>query len=273
MHGRIQFTRLFSFLASLIVCSGPAAAGETWGGGHGSADAACRERIGNSESAYAYKRAEVNGNVAYCYVKIKEGEGDEIHDASVTKDEPAPEAEEEKKEEASGAAQGGPGEPGGKGGKEPKVDSFPFVCHKNYFGSDFEQELNDAYKTTHAGTGGAGAGLFTGGNAAVLEWKEKGVRKRQWFTSGDGHSEQHILAYITEKKIPKEAVTRILSELSPCVERCYPALHKHFEGVRKNVKLEFFWIHDKDTHKDCKLKDAAYKRLEEKNNRRKKLFP
>ena len=98
---------------------------------------------------------------------------------------------------------------------------------------------------------------------AVLEWTKNGVMKTQGFNSSGAHSEQNILAYMTSQNIPKEAVTRIFTELSPCQGQCLPALSERFEGVRQNVTLQFHWIHSQGQNfKTCgtstngKMEDA-----------------
>lgn len=83
---------------------------DTWDGGHPSADAACRARMDES-GAFRFHRAQVNGNVAYCYSKAKDGKGPEYHDTSVTKDEappppPNPKDADEGDAKADGNAQG-----------------------------------------------------------------------------------------------------------------------------------------------------------------------
>jgi len=78
--------------ALLWMMSSQPALADTWDGGKGSADAACRARLDES-GAYRFSRAEINGNVAYCYVKAKDGEGSEVHDTSVTRDDPPPEGQ------------------------------------------------------------------------------------------------------------------------------------------------------------------------------------
>jgi len=96
---------LSAVTAFLCIGLSAAALADTWDGGKGSADAACRARIDES-GAYRYSRAEINGNVAYCYVKVKEGEGSDIHDASVTRDDPLPEAPAEEKAAGESAEAG-----------------------------------------------------------------------------------------------------------------------------------------------------------------------
>lgn len=73
-------------------------AGDTWDGGYGSPEEACRNRV-NEEGAFRFSRAEVKGNVAYCFTIAKKDGKDEYHDASVTRDEPA---EEPKKDAEDG---------------------------------------------------------------------------------------------------------------------------------------------------------------------------
>jgi hypothetical protein len=73
------------------------AAGETWEGGYGSADAACRAKIDES-GAFQYSRVEIKGKVGHCYTKAKDGEGDEIYASAVTQDEMPEEGQEAKSE-------------------------------------------------------------------------------------------------------------------------------------------------------------------------------
>lgn len=259
-------------LALLLLLSRPAsAAGTTWTGGHSSADAACKAIIGDG-GYYPFHRAEVKGDLAYCYTKSKDGEGDEIYSSAVFKEDPPPEKD---KDEAGQSKKDEPAAGGGEGAPPPPSkddkDKFKSKCLDQYFGSEWEPELKAAYGTTNSGVGGAEGGVVGNGNVAVLEWKEGGARKRQKFTSGDGHSEQHLLAFLNEKKIPKESVTRIFSELSPCEARCLPALSAYFAGARKNITLEFNWLHSGEgKYSTCKGKNANALRSEVKAERRKR---
>jgi hypothetical protein len=87
-----QRSRLWAALALLGVGLSQTTLADTWDGGSGSADAACRVRLDES-GAYRFSRAEINGNVAYCYMKPKDGEGSEVHSTSVVRDEPPPETQ------------------------------------------------------------------------------------------------------------------------------------------------------------------------------------
>jgi hypothetical protein len=64
---------------------------ETWEGGYGSADAACRAKIDES-GAFMYSRVEIKGNIGHCYTKPKEGEGDDSYTTAVMRDEPPEES-------------------------------------------------------------------------------------------------------------------------------------------------------------------------------------
>jgi|GEM_PF-6090178 len=269
--------KLWLFLGILLLSQKSITAGDTWDGGHGSPDQACRARV-DEGGAYMYSHAEQNGDVAYCYVKPKEGEGDKSHASSVTKDAPVEKAEadtsqenttsEEKKPESSSPP---------ATSSSTKKDEFVAKCIDEYFSTSFETEINQAYKTTQAGVGGASGGVTEGGNVAVLEWKENNILKKQWFSSGDGHSEEHILAYLKEKSIPREQVTRIFSELSPCLDKCLPSLSSHFAGIRSQVTLEFYWYHNKDKkggkpYTTCQGSDAQQTRQIYKQARRQKAL-
>lgn len=65
-----------------------AQAAKTWDGGFGSADAACRAKIGETGGFYVYSRVEIKGDVGHCYVKAKDGTGEDIYDTAVTRDDP-----------------------------------------------------------------------------------------------------------------------------------------------------------------------------------------
>lgn len=258
LHGRTHtplktpWALLSLVLAVALGSPPPARAGDTWDGGYGSPEEACRNRV-NEEGAFRFSRAEVHGNVAYCFTIAKKDGKDEYHDASVTRDETA----EEPKKDAEDSQKSDSTLPKGATANTPPPaasnDVFPTACIEAYGTTDFETELDAAYKAKSSPTG----------NVAVLEWTKNGVRKTQWFNSSGAHSEQNILAYMTAQNIPKEAVTRIFTELSPCQGQCLPALSQRFEGVRKNVSLEFHWIHSTgQNHKTCgtstngKMEDA-----------------
>jgi hypothetical protein len=250
--------KLFSIFLSLALAAllGPvssARSGSTWDGGYGSPEEACRNRV-NEEGAFRFSRAEVHGNVAYCFTIAKQDGKDEYHDASVTRDEPVEEA---KKDEDAADKKAPTPEPAKTPPPPPAAskDAFPVACIEAYGTTDFETEIDDAYKAKSSPSG----------NVAVLEWTEKGNRKTKWFNSSGAHSEQNILAYMTSNNIPKEAVTRIFTELSPCQGQCLPALSQRFEGVRKNVTLQFHWIHSTgQNYKTCgtstngKMEDAKF---------------
>lgn len=252
---RSQIRTLFPFrglvLAALLGSIAPLWAGDTWDGGYGSAEEACRNRI-NEEGAFRFSRAEVHGNVAYCFTIAKQDGKDEYHDASVTRDEPA---EEPKKDEEEANNKSNASEPAKAPPPPPAAskDEFSSACIEAYGTTDFETEIDDAYKAKSSPTG----------NVAVLEWTDKGKRKTKWFNSSGAHSEQNILAFMTSQNIPKEAVTRIFTELSPCLNQCLPALSEKFAGVRKNVTLQWHWIHSTgQNYKTCgtstngKMEDA-----------------
>jgi hypothetical protein len=239
----------------------------TWDGSYGSADAACRAKHAG-EGAYQFHRADVKGNIAHCYEKAKDGEGDEIYYSAVSKDE-GPEEEAKPADSKDGNSNATPPtNPGaGSGGGKPK-DEFASKCIP-FPSNEWNTELDAAYKAPVSGSGGAGAGMFDAQNAAVLEWNEGGSRKTQWFTSGDGHTEKHILTYLKDKKIPRENVTRIYSELSPCIAQCLPALSKHFEGMKSKVTIEFSWFHGTGKqYQGCNHGNATQDRKTQKKERR-----
>lgn len=248
---KVPLALLGLILASMLGSISPVRAGDTWEGGYGSPEEACRNKL-DETGAFKFSRAEVHGNVAYCFTIAKKDGKDEFHDASVTRDEPA---EEPKKDEEAGQKNSSPSEGANAGAPPPAAsnDVFPTACIEAYGATDFETEIDAAYKAKSSPTG----------NVAVLEWTKNGARKTQWFNSSGAHSEQNILAYMTAQKIPKEAVTRIFTELSPCQSQCLPALSERFEGVRKNVTLQFHWIHSTgQNYKTCgtstngKMEDA-----------------
>lgn len=248
---KMAFIRLCFVFAALVGAVLPARAGETWGGGFASPDDACRSKIDES-GAFKFSRPEVHGNVAYCFTIAKQDGKDEYHDASVTRDEPAEEPKKDE-EEANNKSSAPEGENAGAPPPAASNDAFSTACIEAYGTTDFETEIDDAYKAKSSPTG----------NVAVLEWTEKGKRKTKWFNSSGAHSEQNILAFMTAQNIPKEAVTRIFTELSPCQGQCLPALSERFAGVRKNVCLEFHWIHSTgQNYKTCgtstngKMEDA-----------------
>ncbi|MBK7545545.1 MAG: hypothetical protein IPI56_07375 [Elusimicrobia bacterium] len=248
---KMPLALLCLFLAVSLGSASLTRAGDTWDGGYGSPEEACRNRV-NEEGAFRFSRAEVNGNVAYCFTIAKKDGKDEYHDASVTRDEPV---EEPKKDEEDGNKKNPAPEPAKASAPPPAAskDAFPTACIEAYGTTEFETEIDDAYKAKSSPSG----------NVAVLEWTKNGMRKTQWFNSSGAHSEQNILAYMTSQNIPKEAVTRIFTELSPCQGQCLPALSERFEGVRKNVTLQFHWIHSTgQNYKTCgtstngKMEDA-----------------
>lgn len=259
---RNAFRILTPVLSALLGAAVPVLAGDTWDGGFGSADAACRSKYDDS-GAFRYSRAEVKGNVAHCYSIAKEDGKDEYYDTAVTKDEPAEEAKEEAKEEKKDSG-GGAGKTGGPSSPPAgsSADAFPHKCIEAYGTTNFEAELDAAHK----------AFPVVGGNVAVLEWKDKGKKKTKWFSSQGAHSEQNILSFMAANNIPKESVTRIFTELSPCVTQCLPVLSQHFEGVRKNVTIEFHWVHDTELgYKTCgkkgKMENAVQIRQDRKQER------
>jgi hypothetical protein len=76
------------------------AAGETWEGGYGSADAACRAKIDES-GAFMYSRVEIKGNIGHCYTKAKDGEGEESYVSAVMRDETPEEGKEASSSDSS----------------------------------------------------------------------------------------------------------------------------------------------------------------------------
>ena len=265
---RYNFRPIWTLVAlGLVAAPIHSAEKTTWDGGQGSADAACRAKHGGG-GVYQYKRADVKGKVAHCYEKSADGEGDEIYFAAVSQDEgPEEEAKQaDSKDDKSDAAP--PTSPGGGSAGGKAKDEFASKCIP-FPSNDWSTELDAAYKAPVSGSGGAGAGMFEAQNAAVLEWNESGSRKTQWFTSGDGHTEKHILKYLKDKKIPRENVTRIYSELSPCIAQCLPALSQHFEGMRPKVTIEFSWFHGTgQQYQDCSHKNATQERKTQKKERR-----
>ncbi len=93
--------RVLAGMAVAAVLGAPSVAvGETWEGGYGSADAACRAKIDES-GAFQYSRVEIKGNIGHCYTKAKDGEGDDSYASAVMRDEPP---EENKESTSSDAA-------------------------------------------------------------------------------------------------------------------------------------------------------------------------
>ncbi|OQW64352.1 MAG: hypothetical protein BVN29_13765 [Nitrospira sp. ST-bin5] len=223
-------------------------AGDTWDGGHGSPEEACRLRL-DETGAFRFSRAQVQGNVAHCFTKAKDGEGGEFDDAAVTRDEPAPEAQ------AAGDSSGP------SGGAAPSTPSASSAAQSGsacagkkitdrkvgYFTHDFQQPLNDVFAKSPTEAGGLNAGWSLGRNVAVLELK---TGDRIAFTSGKDpakgkglHSEQHLLNYMDAQKIGPDQVSRIYSELSPCLDRCLPKLLERFKGYENCVVIEYTWVH------------------------------
>jgi hypothetical protein len=203
--------------------------------------------------------------VARCYEKAKEGESDEIYYNAVTQDEGPEEGEAKPADSKNGNSNAAPPENSGAASAGGKAkDEFASKCIP-FPSNDWNTELDAAYKAPVSGSGGAGAGMFEAQNAAVIEWNENGKRKTQWFTSGDGHTEKHIIKYLKDKKIPRENVARIYSELSPCIAQCLPALSKHFEGIRPKVTIEFSWFHGTGKqYQGCKHENATQDRKTQK---------
>ncbi len=104
-----------------------------------------------------------------------------------------------------------------------------------YWTHDFQQELNQMYQSGDA---------HVRGNVAVVELSD-GTRRA--FASGAGeHSEQAMVAALREAGIEPSQVRRIYSELSPCLDRCLPALKEFLGDHARNVHLEFTWLHGLD---------------------------
>lgn len=157
------FALLSLALAALLGPVSPADAGETWGGGYASPDDACRSKIDES-GAFKFSRPEIHGNVAYCFTIAKEDGKDEYHDTSVLRDEPVEEA---KKDEESGSNNSAPPPNGGNAGAPPPAaskDAFSTACIEAYGTTDFETEIDAAYKAKSSPSG----------NVAVLEWTDSG---------------------------------------------------------------------------------------------------
>lgn len=231
--------------AGLFLTGGLRGAAWDYGGGpgrFGDAAAACRDMLRRSSDKYNFagvKPTEIEGTQG-CYASLKGGDGPFTVGAVVEiKDAPAP------------------------------PDKFQTECIPEYFSTDFETELDDEYRK----------GVKLNGNVGVVEWyNEDGERQAKAFSSSaDGHSEQQILAFLLKEKVPKDRVTRIFSELSPCVNKCLPKLSKHFEGVRSQVTLEFHWLHDQEqSYKTCpdgngQSHDARTLRQEKKQERIKRV--
>jgi len=119
----LRLVRPVAMTLGLLSITGAAA--ETWDGA-GSADAACRAKIDGS-GAYAYSRVEVKGDVGHCYVKIKEGKGDDIYETAVTRDVP-PDPEQQPAAESNTAA------------------SDPLTNNQDPAAKDAEETCSDNYK-------------------------------------------------------------------------------------------------------------------------------
>lgn len=247
MHHTLNSTRLILTIG-LIGLAAPVYAGETWDGGHGSPEEACRARL-DETGAFQFSRAQVQGNVARCFTKAKDGEGGEYDDAAVTKDEPAPEVRADKASTAaSGNAQ--PAAAGQSGSTTPPSSCAGAKIKDKkvaYFTNDFQPQLNEAFGKNPTEAGGLNAGWSLGRNVAVLELKSG---ERATFTSGKNpdkgtglHAEQHLLNYMDAQKIKPDQVMRIYTELSPCLARCLPALQTRFKGYEKCLVIEYTWVH------------------------------
>jgi hypothetical protein len=234
---------------------------ETWAEGHPTADAACRAMCAGDYVDVL--PAVPDGDTAICKTKLKSG-GAVSDCGSVSKDKtPQPEKDAPEKAEENSAAQDA-----AKSGNENPADSaasaapdpsdrFKSKCI-GQLPSSFEPQINEAYKAKYN----------PGGNVAVLEWKAGGKRRVQWFNSDGAHSEEVLLDYMGSNGIPKEAVTRIFSELSPCAAKCLPALSDYFKGVRKNITLEFRWVHNQEAdYRTCTGQPAKQIRQESRQAR------
>lgn len=221
-------------------------AGETWDGGHGSADEACRARLDES-GAFKFSRAKLEGNVAHCFTKAKDGKGEEFDDAAVTKDEPAPE-DRAAQEPTSSSTEAPASQPATGESRAGSSCAGQKIKDKKvgYWTNDFQSELNAIYAKSPTEAGGLNAGWVKGRNVAVLELKNG---QRLAFTSGSQlHSEQHILNYLNEQNIRPDGVSRIYTELSPCLDQCLPPLIQWFKGYEKCVVIEYSWVHtDKES--------------------------
>ena len=94
---KVNQTSSLRVVVSLVValCAVSLSHAATWDGGKGSADAACKDKI-DKDSAYKHSRTEVVGDFARCYVKAKEGKGEEIYNALAIQDNEPQETEAEK---------------------------------------------------------------------------------------------------------------------------------------------------------------------------------
>lgn len=253
-QGRMRVKQLWLGILAVVGLMGvggswsPVSAGDTWDGGHGSPEEACRARL-DETGAFRFSRAQVQGNVARCLTKAKDGEGREYDDTAVTRDEPAPEAQ------AAGDSSGssGPAAPPAGAGSNASQSGSACAGKKikdrkvGYFTHDFQQPLNDVFAKNPTEAGGLNAGWSLGRNVAVLELKNG---ERVAFTSGKDpakgkglHSEQHLLNYMDANKIGPDQVSRIYSELSPCLDRCLPKLLERFKGYENCVMIEYTWLH------------------------------
>lgn len=233
----VWFTRgLVVGMLALTVSHGRVAdAGETWDGGHGSVDEACRARLDES-GAFKFSRAKREGNVAHCFTKAKDGKDEPAPEDRAAQDSTSSSAEAPASQSAVEAPKSDPA-CAGKKIKDKKV---------GYWTNDFQTELNAIYAKSPIEVGGLNAGWVQGRNVAVLELKSG---QRLAFTSGSQlHSEQHILNYLNEQKIRPDGVSRIYTELSPCLDQCLPPLIQWFKGYEKCVVIEYSWVHtDKES--------------------------
>lgn len=122
------------FLCGVVlggILVGGSAQADTWDGGYPSADAACRTKI-DETGAFMFSRAIVQGHVAHCFTKAKDGEGGEFDDSAVLRDEtpqegPSAKSDTGSQPTASGGGPAGPKSPpaadkgGCGGGQGPKV--------------------------------------------------------------------------------------------------------------------------------------------------------
>src|SRR5690606_26158439 len=128
-------------------------------------------------------------------------------------------------------------------GSDPFGLFFRTTRRVAYWDNDFQAELNAMHRRGSKPVHPLGHPPIDriGQNVAIVELVD-GTRIP--FRSGiNGHSEQAMIRALTKANIQPTQVARIYSELSPCIERCMPALRAWLGDHAANVDLEYTWAH------------------------------
>jgi hypothetical protein len=258
---------------------------DTWEKGHDE-ETACRLRIGDA-GVYEYSRwsetDDKNPDIRRCYIKPKDGDGDEmIANVVINRDY----AYVDDGTEAIGAIDGAGSEAGGvgasasgsgkggKGGKSGKSTSDPSKPDPNclpFPGNAYRDDLATVYKAKTTYEGGPGKGLGPNQNAAVLWWSDaKGKHKSLAFSSGpDGdpksvHTEEFMARMADDIRKKGGKITGIYTELSPCPV-CAEQWVETLQDENGNPPVNYSWKWQPDgEHKNCGGEPAKQQRLEKK---------